>query len=153
MTAIALPSPVSAEQLASLASQVPTPSPATPAGPSDTGNAGTSAQRYSMEGHSHPSKGRKQRRSVVADAQGLVSWTYPAAFEQGDAPPVCLAIAEVPVGVTDLVNVQVYGVPTVTGCVFQVTRVQRGVIALVANALSINPVAWSGVLHMRAEAG
>ncbi len=134
-------------EVATIQATIPTASTEIPLASTDMGSAGTNPMKFAMEKHDHPSKGRKGRVAINAE---FVTWTFGTPFAAGEIP-VCLANAEVATGATELVNVQVYGVPTNTRCVFQVTRISRGVVGLIPNVLSINLTPYSGFIHMRAE--
>lgn len=126
---------------------IPQPATSTPPGVSDSGTAGSAAP-YARADHTHASKARKQI-VTMGSAATTYAWTYPTAFAAG-VVPVVSAIVQVPTGNTDLFNVQVMGVPTNTGCVFQINRVSGGLLALLTGALSINPTPIAATLHMLA---
>lgn len=126
---------------------VPVPATVAPPGVADAGALG-SAVPYARGDHTHASKARKQI-ATMSSAATTYAWTYPTAFAAGVAPIVS-AIVQVPNGNTDLFNVQVMGVPTNTGCVFQINRVSAGLLALLTGALSINPTPIAATLHMLA---
>lgn len=106
---------------------VPQPSTTMPPGVSDTGSVGNDL-RYALSNHTHASKARKERIQSAAD--GTITWTYPTPFAVGVVPRV-VAVAEVPNGVTDVVNVQVVDTPTNTSCKLLVNRTQRSVVSLI----------------------
>lgn len=105
---------------------VPTASTVTPPGVSDGGATGTMTGVYALANHTHASKARRAIFTSAAD--GTATWTYPTPFTN---PPVCEAVAEVVAGVTDVVNVQIVGTPTVNSVTFLVNRTQRSVVALI----------------------
>lgn len=100
-----------------------------------------------MSDHTHASKARKARVSVAAVTS--YAWTYPTPFGAG-VVPIVNGIAEVLAGNTDLINVQILGTPTNTGCVFQIARYSQNVIALVTGALALNATPFTGALHLTA---
>lgn len=127
--------------------EVPLPSTANPPAVSDNGTVGTDL-RYALANHTHASKARKER-PTMASAASTYTWVYPAPFPAG-VVPICNGIAQVPVGNTDLFNVQVMGTPTNTQCVFQITRVSSGLLGLLLGALSVNPTPVALTLHLSA---
>ncbi|WP_303763807.1 gp53-like domain-containing protein [Sphingobium yanoikuyae] len=76
--------------------------------------------------HTHCSKVR--RTILTSAADGTVTYTFPIAFNNA---PVCVAVAEVASGVTDVVNVQIVGTPTTTSATFLVNRTNRSVVSLI----------------------
>jgi len=110
-----------------LTSAIPSPASSAPPSVADASAKGAATQ-YALADHTHASKTRKDR--VQSDAAGLITWTFNPAFDVGVVPRVC-AIAETTSGVTDVINVQVEGTPTNTGCTLRVTRTQRSVVALI----------------------
>lgn len=120
MTAITYP------DIAAIQAQIPKPATAMPPGVADQGNKGT-VERYALENHTHASKARKARIQSAAD--GTINWTFSTPFDAGVVPRV-VAVAEVPEGTTDVVNVQVVGTPTNTGCKLLVNRTNRSVASL-----------------------
>lgn len=105
---------------------VPEPATEMPPGVADNGRKGTGT-RYALEDHTHASKARKARMQSGAD--GTITWVYSTPFDAGVVPRV-VAVAEVPVGTTDVVNVQVIGTPTNTQCQLLVNRTNRSTVAL-----------------------
>lgn len=142
MPDVSYPPGLSAAEVQAL---VPQPATATPPGVSDSGATGD-VLRYAMENHTHASKARKAR-PTMGSAASTYTWTYPTPFASG-VVPVCNGIAQVPVGNTDLFNVQVLGAPTNTQCVFQITRVSSGLLGVLLGALSINPTPVALTLHL-----
>lgn len=84
------------------------------------------------------SEARKIRVQSAAD--GTITWTFSSPFGVG-VVPVCLAVAEVAIGVTDVVNVQVIGAPTNTGVNFLVNRTNRSVVSLIGLTVLSVPAA------------
>jgi hypothetical protein len=125
----------------------PRPASSAPPGVQDNSTLGTAAGFYAMGDHTHASKARKARVSVAAVTS--YAWTYPTAFGAG-VVPIVNGIAEVVAGNTDLINVQILGTPTNTGCVFQITRYSQGLIALVTGVLALNATPFTGALHLTA---
>lgn len=126
---------------------IPKPATAMPPGVSDAGAVGNQSP-YARADHTHASKARKQI-ATMGTAAMTYAWTYPTPFAVG-VVPIVSAIVQVPSGNTDLFNVQVMGVPTNTGCVFQINRVSPGLLSLLAGALSVNPTPIAATLHMLA---
>lgn len=106
---------------------VPQPATSMPPSVSDTGAVGNS-EKYALENHTHASKARKDRLQSAND--GTITWVYPTPFAAGVVPRV-VAVAEVPSGVLDVVNVQVVGTPTNTQCQLLVNRTNRSVVSLI----------------------
>lgn len=126
---------------------MPIASTATPAGIADAGAVGTVPSKFSIEGHVHPSKLRKER---VACSAATLTWIYPTPFDAG-VVPIVNGIAETTVGVTDLYNIQIDGTPTNTSCKFRITRYQQSVVALIGlTILSFN--SSPGSIYIHAEA-
>ncbi len=107
-------------------SQVPLPATSMPPAVSDSGAVG-SGVRYALENHTHASKARKARLQSSAD--GTVTWVFSPPFAAGTVPRIA-AVAEVPSGTTDVVNVQVIGTPTNSQCQLLVNRTNRSAVAL-----------------------
>lgn len=107
----------------------PTPLPSNVAPPSVADNSGTGAMStmYALADHTHASKVRKTRVQSAAD--GTIVWTYSTPFPAGVVPRIS-AVAEVPAGTTDVVNVQVIGTPTNTQCTLLVNRTNRTAVSL-----------------------
>lgn len=106
--------------------EVPQPATSTPPAVTDSGALG-SGKKYALENHTHASKARKARVQSAAD--GTITWVYSTPFDVGVVPRV-VAVAEVPSGTTDVVNVQVVGTPTNTQCQLLVNRTNRSVASL-----------------------
>lgn len=106
---------------------IPQPATSMPPGVSDAGAVGTDL-RYALANHTHASKARKDRMLSAAD--GTITWTYSTPFGAGVVPRVA-AIAEVPSGVTDVVNVQVVDTPTNVSCKLLVNRTNRSTVSLI----------------------
>ncbi len=106
---------------------LPQPATTMPPGVTDSGAVGTS-QKYALENHTHASKARKIRAQSAAD--GTLTWTYSTPFAAG-VVPIVSTVAEVAPGVTDVVNVQVVGTPTNTGCQLLVNRTQRSAVSVI----------------------
>lgn len=141
------PAPViDPDSLAGVAARVPMPATAAPPAVSDTGTKGNSPLTFAMGDHTHASKARKQ---IAVSTSATYAWTYPSAFGSG-VTPIVNGIAQVTSGTTDLFNVQIMGVPTNTGCVFQISRVSAGLFGLITGALGINPTPATINLHMLA---
>lgn len=102
---------------------IPQPATTMPPGVADSGALGT-VPRYALEDHTHASKARKTRVQSAAD--GTITWVYSTPFATG-----IVAVAEVPSGTTDVVNVQVIGTPTNTQCQLLVNRTNRSVVSLI----------------------
>jgi hypothetical protein len=107
-------------------SDVPQPATDAPPGVADASATGTAPQ-YALANHTHASKARKAR--ATTSASGAYTWTFDPPFTNG-VVPIVVAVAETASGVTDLVNVQVTGTPTSTGCTLQVNRANRTVASL-----------------------
>jgi len=123
----------------------PQPAQAAPPGVTDTGAQGT-INRYAMENHTHASKARKAIAPVTNST--TYTWTYPTAFGAG-VVPICNGIAQTAAGVTDLINVQIQGVPTNTQCTFVITRYQQSLASLLGlTILSLNTGGFTGNLHL-----
>lgn len=106
---------------------VPQPSNVAPPSVQDASALGIN-QNYALADHTHASKVRRER--VVSNTDGTFTWTYSTPFGAGVVPR-CFGVAEVPAGVTDVVNVQVVDTPTNTQCKFLVNRTNRSVVALI----------------------
>ena len=126
----------------------PAPAPAVSAPPAvtDGGSLGTTDAGYAMGNHTHASKARKGIASVTG-ATSFV-WTYPTPFGTG-VVPICNGIAQTAAGVTDLINIQIQGIPTNTQCTFVITRYQQSVASLLGlTILSLNSGGFTGNIHM-----
>jgi hypothetical protein len=135
-------------QMDALKALIPTPSQVMPVGVADVGVAGSDPTKYSIEGHTHASKARKQR--VLGVTAATYTWTYPTPFDTG-VTPICNAIVEDPANsATDSYNVQVVGKPTNTQAVFRIIRQSAGIIGLSALSLSFNPTPGTVNLHLTA---
>jgi hypothetical protein len=130
---------------------VPPPSPGdiTPPAISSDGAVGLQSTAYARADHTHPSKLR--RAKIVTAADGTVTWTFSPPFDVGVVPCV-LAIAETATGVTDVVNVQLEGVPTNTQAVLRVNRTQRSVVALIGLTVLSVPAGSVGATTIHAAA-
>ena len=128
---------------------LPSPATAAPPGISDNSVQGN-APRYALENHTHAGKARRARVQCAAD--GSLTWVFDVPFDPGVIPRI-QAIAETGVGVTDVINVQVEGVPTNTQCTLRVTRTQRSVVSLIGlTVLSIPSQPGVTWVHMSAFA-
>ncbi|MET0373994.1 MAG: hypothetical protein ABW128_07015 [Rhizorhabdus sp.] len=95
---------------------------------SDVSAAGTAGtMQFAPFNHTHCSKARKSILTSAAD--GTVTFNYSATPFTN--PPVCAAVAEVAAGVTDVINVQIVGTPTINSASFLVNRTQRSVVSLI----------------------
>lgn len=145
MTSISYPPGIS---LAEVDAVMPQPATAMPPGVADNGSVGTGS-RYALENHTHASKARKSLAAVQSNVS-TYTWAYPVAFDVGVAP-ICNGIAQTASGITDLINVQVDGVPTNTQCVFRITRYSQSFLSLLGiNILGVNNTAIPITLHMTA---
>jgi hypothetical protein len=124
---------------------MPKPATVTPPGVTDSGSLG-SVLPYARGDHTHASKARKAI-AVMPSAASTFTWVYPNPFAAG-VVPVCSGIVQVPMGTTDLFNVQVIGAPTNTQATFQINRVSSGLLSLLTGALSINPTPIAATLHL-----
>jgi hypothetical protein len=135
---------------------VPQPASAMPSAINATGAVGGMTGDYARADHTHQSRLRKARLSTAAD--GSLTWVFtneagdPAPFAAG-VTPMIMAIAETADGVTDVVNVQVEGVPTNTQAKIRVTRTARSVVALIGlTVLSIPGNPGVTTVHLWATA-
>lgn len=132
---------------ASGAVTVPVPTAATtmPPAVSDSSTLGTMTTMYALANHTHASKARRTIATSAADG----SYTYNYSANPFTNPPICTAVAEVAAGVTDVVNVQVIGTPTVTSASFLVNRTQRTVASLLGlTVLSVPATVGATRLHI-----
>jgi len=107
---------------------IPTASTVMPPCISDVSAAGTAGtMQFAPFNHTHCSKARKSVLTSAAD--GTVTFNYSATPFTN--PPVCAAVAEVAAGVTDVINVQIIGTPTINSASFLVNRTQRSVVSLI----------------------
>jgi hypothetical protein len=142
---------VSQEQVAAmiapyaLQSSVPTPASSAPPAVAVTSVNGSDLTQYARADHTHASKTRRMVQAIPAASTYV--WTYPTPFAAGVIPMVN-AIAQVPVGTTDLYNLQVVGTPGNASCTFQINRVSSGLLGVLLGALSINPTPSAITLHM-----
>jgi len=113
-------------EVAAMSATIPVPATATPPAVTDTGTLGTMTGIYALANHTHASKARKIIATTATDG----TYTFNYSTVPFTAPPICNAIAEVVTGVTDVINVQVVGTPTVNSAAFLVNRTQRSVAAL-----------------------
>lgn len=131
-----------------LKAEVPTGAIDAPPPVSVASGKGALAMQYAMADHTHASKVRVVR--VVSDAAGLVDWTFSPPFPAGTVPRIA-AQAEVAAGTTDVVNVQIEGTPTNTGCKLRVTRTARSTVALISlTILSVPASVGAIVVHAAA---
>lgn len=128
-----------------LRAAIPVPSNAVPPAVADAGSKGTLAT-FATGDHTHASKARKQ---IAVSTAATLAWTYPSPFAAG-VVPIVNGIAQVTNGNTDLFNVQIMGVPSNSGCVFQISRVSAGLFGLLTGALGINPTPATINVHMLA---
>lgn len=131
----------------SFAKKTDMPTPATSAPPSvaDSSSTGTQTAVYALANHTHASKARKARMTSAAD--GLITWTFNPPFTNG-VTPIISAIAETTTGVTDVINVQIEGVPTATSATLRVTRTNRSTVALLGlTILSLPTQPGATVVH------
>jgi len=111
----------------------PIPADIIPPGVNDAGAIGTTQDMYALANHTHPSQVRKAR--LQTDSSGVVTWIYtdkngdPMPFSAGVVPRIC-ALAETGVGINDVYNAQIEGVPTNTQVKIRVAVAQRSVAAL-----------------------
>lgn len=127
----------------------PVPGDTVPPAISSDGALGSQSQAFARADHTHPSKLR--RAKIVTAADGTVTWTFSPPFDVGVVPCV-LAIAETANGVTDVVNVQIEGVPTNTQAVLRVNRTQRSVVALIGLTVLSVPAGSVGATTIHAAA-
>ena len=114
------------------------------------GDVGAATTFFARGDHTHPSDTRRDRIQSAAD--GTITWTYSTPFGVGVVPRID-AIAEVTFGSTDVVNVQVDGTPTNTGCNLRVTRTNRSVVALIGlTVLSVPASPGATWVHAKATA-
>jgi len=106
---------------------VPAPASTPPPAVADSSVTGSDPMQYALSNHTHASKVRKIRAQCLAD--GTLAWTYSTPFDNG-VVPIVIAVAEVSPGITDVVNVQISGTPTATGCNLRLNRTQQSVVAL-----------------------
>lgn len=107
--------------------EMPTAATSAPPSVADSSSLGTQNTVFALANHTHASKARKVRMSSAAD--GSLAWTFNPPFTNG-VTPIIAAIAETASGVTDVINVQVEGVPTSTSANLRVTRTNRSTVAL-----------------------
>lgn len=84
-----------------------------------------------------------QKIRVQTATDGTYTYTYPIAYPGGYIPRVS-AIAEATSGSTDVINIQVDGVPTNTQTKFRVTRAPLTSVPLIGLTLAV-PVAAASV--------
>jgi len=124
----------------------PSPASAMPPGVSDAGALGNNTNQFALADHTHASKARKMIAAITNAT--TYTWTYPTAFGAG-VVPICNGIAQTAAGVTDLINVQIQGVPTNTQCTFVITRYQQSLASLLGlTILSLNTGGFTGNLHL-----
>lgn len=137
---------VTPDQLAAVASMVPTMATTSPTCIADNASVGAAVNQFSPANHTHCSKIRKYRAVAVTTA--TYAWTYPTAFTTGIVP-VCQAIVEDPANsANDSYNVEIAGVPTATSATFRIIRQSTGLLSLLTGALSINPTPGNVNLHL-----
>lgn len=124
--------------LSAMAATIPTPANATPPGVADAGALGSTTSQYARADHTHASKARKIVATSAAD--GVYTFNYSATPFTN--PPTCSATAEVANGVTDVVNVQIIGTPSITSANFLVNRANKSVVSLIS--LTVLSVAAPG---------
>ncbi len=130
-------------------SGMPQPASSQPPGVTDTGALGDMMGQYAIANHTHASKARKGLAAVQSNVSTF-TWTYPTPFGAG-VVPICNAIAQTPSGNTDLINVQIDGVPTNTAVTFRITRYSQSFLSLLGiNILGVNSAAIGITLHMLA---
>ncbi len=124
---------------------------ATPLVDANTGSAGTSTSSARAD-HVHPLPTIVNLASVTTATDGTYTWTYPVAYAAGKVPNI-QAICQATSGTTDVLNVQVDGVPTNTQCKFRVTRTSQTVVSLLGlTILSVPGTIGAQNLFLRAEA-
>lgn len=130
-------------------SDMPTPATSAPPSVADSSAKGTTEALYALADHTHASKARKIR--AQCDASGLLVWAFDPPFATG-VVPIVVGQAEAPKGSTDVINSQLDGVATNTGCTIKVTRTQRSFLSLLGlNILSV-PSGGTGVMFVDAVA-
>ncbi len=128
---------------------VPQPATGTPPDIASTGEKGSTPMQYALANHTHASRLRRARLQSASD--GSLTWTFSPPFDVGVIPTI-QAIAETGVGVQDVVNVQIEGVPTNTSVTVRVTRTQRSVVALLGlTILSIPGSVGATWVHLTAS--
>lgn len=138
-----------AVDMSAFATRADMPQPADNAPPSvaDASAKGDNL-RYALENHTHASKARKVRAQCTAD--GLLVWNFDPPFAPG-VVPIVVGQAEAPANSTDVINSQLDGLATNTGCRIRVTRTQRSFLSLLGlNVLSFP--AQTGVMFVDAVA-
>ena len=130
-------------------SDMPTPATSAPPSVADSSRLGDQPAIYALADHTHASKARKVRAQCTAD--GILNWTFDPPFLTGIIP-IVVGQAEAPKGSTDVINSQLDGVATNTGCTIKVTRTQRSFLSLLGlNILSV-PSGGTGVMFVDAVA-
>lgn len=125
--------------------EMPTAATSAPPSVADSSSLGTQNTVFALANHTHASKARKVRMSSAAD--GSLVWTFNPPFTNG-VTPIIAAIAETASGVTDVINVQVEGVPTSTSATLRVTRTNRSTVALIGlTVLSLPTAPGVTVVH------
>lgn len=116
--------------------------PRKPTGPKgDQGDPGVQG----IPGPTGPSGTFTQSKKLTTDAAGAVTWTFDTPFA---AAPDVTGVAQSTVGSTDVINVQLDGVPTTTQAKLKVTRTQQSVVALLGlTILSIPASVGATVVH------
>ena len=138
------------EQLATIQAAMPTAAQDAPPAVADSSAKGTALLEYALGNHTHASKSRKVR--ITTGADGLYTWTFSPAFEEG-VIPIVLAVAETASGVTDVINAQIEGAPSATTAKLRVTRTNRSTVALLGlTILSVPTSPGATVVHAIAVA-
>lgn len=89
---------------------------------------------------------------VTTTTAGTYTWTYPNAYASG-VVPIVQSLAQGASGSTNVVNVQLDGVPTNTQAKFRVTLTQLSVVSLIGlTILSVPTSPGAIVLHVEALA-
>jgi hypothetical protein len=125
---------------------LPTASTVMPPCISDAGAPGTAGTMvFAPWNHTHCSKARRLIATSAADG----SYTYDYSAAPFTNPPVCSAVAEVAAGITDIINVQIVGTPTISSAKFLVNRTQKSVASLLnLTVLSVPAQPGATRLHM-----
>lgn len=142
------PAPVDTSNLATKA-EVPTGAVTAPPSVADSSALGTEPMVYALANHTHASKARKVR--AACDASGLLVWTFDPPFTPGTTPRVVAVAETAGIAVTDVVNVQVEGIPSATSCNLRVNRTARSVVALLGLTILSVPT-QPGVMMVHAVA-
>lgn len=133
--------------VAGVAASIPSASSADPA-PIAVAPLPGAAAPYARADHVHASKSRRGRVPTAAD--GTLTWVYPVPFDTGVVPQI-QAIVETAVGVTDVLNVQIEGMPTNVSAKLRVTRTNQSFVSLLGlTILSIPSNVGVQMLHLSA---